>query len=69
LKKFLHDWIGVGAAGLVVAALVYFLSPWLETVLGPERTKTLQLVLLSAFAIYAAVYFVRFLGVVTRKKE
>lgn len=69
MKKFLHDWIGVGAAAMVAAALVYFLSPWAEGVLGPERTRMLQFILIGVFAVYGLIYLFRFLGLINRHEE
>jgi hypothetical protein len=54
---------------MVAAALLYFLSPWAESVLGPERTRTLQLIVVGIFAVYGVVYFLRFLGIITRRKD
>lgn len=54
---------------MVAAALVYFLSPWVESMLGPERTRTLQLFVFGVFAIYGIVYFFRFLGIIARKND
>jgi hypothetical protein len=69
LNKFLHDWIGFGAAAMVVAALLYFLSPWVENFIGPERTGVLQVVIVGLLAIRGFMYFVRFLGVISRRKD
>lgn len=69
MKKFLHDWIGFGAATMVVAAALYFLSPWVEGLIGSERTGILQVVIVGLLAICGLGYFFRFLGVITRRKD
>jgi len=69
LKKSLHDWIGFVAAAMVAAASLYFLSPWAESLLGAERTRVLQFVIFGLFAVFGLRYFLRFLGVLTRRRD
>lgn len=69
MKKLLHDGIGFGAATMLVAAALYFLSPWVESVIGSERTGTLQIVIVVLLAICGLGYFFRFIGVITRRKD
>ena len=69
MKKFLHDWTGFGAAVMVAAGLLYFLSPWIERLIGSERTGMLQVAVVLLIAIRGLGYFFRFLGVITRRKE
>jgi hypothetical protein len=69
LKKLLHDGLGFAASSMVVAALVFFLSPWIETVLGPDRTKTLKIILVGVFAIYALIFSIRLLGSMPWRKD
>lgn len=69
MKKFLHDWIGFGAAAMIVAAFVYFLSPSIENILGAERTGVLQIVIVTLFALGALIHFFRFVGVITKRDD
>ena len=69
MKNLLHDWIGFGAAGMVVAALVFFLSPAVEGIIGIERTRLLQVVIVALFALGGLIYFLRFLGVITKRDD
>lgn len=69
MKKLLHDWLGIVATAMVAAALIYFVSPWAESVLGPDRTRTLQVLVFFAFAFYGVVYFLRFTGLLGRRKD
>lgn len=69
LEKFLRDWFGFGAMVIVVTAALYLLSPWLESLIGPERTGILQGVIVVLLAVRAVGYFFQFVGVVTRRKD
>lgn len=54
---------------MVAAALLYFLSPWAESLLGAERTRVLQFVIFGLFAVFGLRYFFRFLGILTRRRD
>ena len=69
MKNVLHDWIGFCAAAMVAAGLTYFLSPHLESFLGPERANLLLLVVVGLFGLFGLAHFVRFLGAINRRKD
>ncbi|MBY0564813.1 MAG: hypothetical protein K2P58_11575 [Hyphomonadaceae bacterium] len=66
-KRFGHQAVGFAAAGMVVAALFYFLSPYLEEVVGRDRLGIFQVVVVVLFAIYGVRLFARLIGLMGRK--
>jgi hypothetical protein len=62
LKKTLHDQVGLAAAAIGVVGFLYFASPWLEGVIGPERTNVLKFVIFALFAVYGIRNFFGFVG-------
>lgn len=66
-KGFGHQAVGFAAAGMVVAALFYFLSPYVEQAVGSDRLGILQVVVVVLFAIYGIRLLARFVGLVGRK--
>lgn len=69
MKKFLHDWVGFGAAAMVAAMLLYFLAPSIESILGADRTRVLLWVVFGLFAVFGVRYFLRFLSLVTARQN
>jgi hypothetical protein len=69
VKKPLHDQVGLVAAAIGVTGLLYFVSPWLEGVIGTGRTHVLQVVLVALFAVYSIHNFFRFVGAITQRKD
>ncbi|MBL8543933.1 MAG: hypothetical protein JNJ63_08975 [Hyphomonadaceae bacterium] len=69
MKKILHDWVGFVAAAMVIAAALYFLSPWVEGLIGSERTRILQIVIVALLAIRGLGYLLRFLGIIVWRED
>lgn len=53
---------------MAVAALVFFLAPWMGAAIGPDRARILLLLLIALFAVYALKHSIRLLGLITRDK-
>ena len=66
-KGFAHQAFGFAAAGMVVAALFYFVSPYAEGAVGPERLGTFQIVVVALFAVYGIRLLAGFIGMLMRK--
>lgn len=66
-KRFAHQAFGFAAAGMVMAALFYFLSPYAEGAVGAERLGIFQLVVLALLAVYGIRLFARFIALLGRK--
>jgi cbb3-type cytochrome oxidase subunit 1 len=66
-KGFAHQAFGFVAAGMVVAALFYFLSPYAEQAVGSDRLGIFRVVVIVLFAIYGIRLFARLVGLVGRK--
>ena len=69
LKKPLHDQVGLAAAAPGVAGLLYFVSPWLEGVIGAGCTHVLQFVIFGLFAVYSIRNFFGFVSAITPRKD
>jgi hypothetical protein len=69
LRKFLHDWVGFGAAAMVAAMLLHFAAPAIESILGADRTGVLLWVVFGLFAAFGVRYFLRFLRLLTARQN
>ncbi len=67
-KGFSHRVFGFAAAGMVVAALFFFLSPQAETLVGVERVGIVRVVVVALFAAYGIRLLARLIGMFRREQ-
>jgi len=67
LKKHAHQAVGFAAFGLVAGALMFFLAPHIEGLIGAERLRILQILIVVMTVIYGFRLAALFLWALGRK--